>query len=57
VAVVVWLLLGAAGLLAHARIDDVTAAGQASFLPENAESTQAVKALQHVSGAAKRCRW
>lgn len=49
-AVAVWLLLGAAGLLAHARIDDVTAAGQSSFLPENAESTQAVKALQHVSG-------
>jgi RND superfamily putative drug exporter len=50
VAVAVWLLLGAAGLLAHARIDDVTAAGQASFLPADAESTRAVKALQHVSG-------
>jgi RND superfamily putative drug exporter len=50
VAVAVWLLLGAAGLLAHARIDDVTAAGQSSFLPENAESTRAVKALQRVSG-------
>ena len=48
--VAAWLLLGAAGLLAHARIDDVTAAGQSSFLPKNAESTQAVKALQHVSG-------
>jgi len=50
VTVAAWLLLGAAGLLAHARIDDVTAAGQSSFLPKNAESTQAVKALQHVSG-------
>ena len=50
VTVALWLLLGAAGLLAHARIDDVTAAGQSSFLPENAESTRAVKALQHVSG-------
>ena len=49
-AVAVWLLLGAAGLVAHARIDDVTAAGQSSFLPANAESTRAVKALQHVSG-------
>jgi putative drug exporter of the RND superfamily len=50
VAVAAWLLLGAAGLLAHARIDDVTAAGESSFLPADAESTQAVKALQHVSG-------
>jgi hypothetical protein len=50
VAVAVWLLLGAAGLLAHAHIDDVTAAGQSSFLPADAESTRAVEALQHVSG-------
>jgi RND superfamily putative drug exporter len=48
--VAVWFLLGAAGLVAHAHIDDVTAAGQSSFLPADAESTQAVKALQHVSG-------
>ncbi|MGN6557018.1 MAG: MMPL family transporter [Solirubrobacterales bacterium] len=49
VAVAVWFLLGAAGLLAHAHIDDVTAAGQTSFLPADAESTRAVKELQHVS--------
>ena len=48
-AVAVWLLLGAAGLLAHARIDDVTAAGQSSFLPADAESTRALKAVQNVS--------
>jgi putative drug exporter of the RND superfamily len=48
--VAVWLLLGAAGLIAHAHIDDVTAAGQSSFLPADAESTRAVKALQNVSG-------
>ncbi len=48
--VAVWLLLGATGLLAHAHIDDVTAAGQSSFLPADAESTRAVRALQHVSG-------
>jgi RND superfamily putative drug exporter len=48
--VAVWLLLGAAGLVAHAHIDDVTAAGQSSFLPADAESTRAVKALQNVSG-------
>jgi putative drug exporter of the RND superfamily len=44
--VAVWVLLGAAGLLARAHIDDVTAAGQSSFLPTNAESTRAVDALQ-----------
>jgi putative drug exporter of the RND superfamily len=48
--VAVWLLLGAAGLLAHAHIDDVTAAGQSSFLPADAESTRAVKALRNASG-------
>ena len=40
-AVAVWLLLGVAGLLAHAHIDDVTAAGQSSFLPGDSESTRA----------------
>ncbi|HEU4739333.1 MAG TPA: MMPL family transporter [Solirubrobacterales bacterium] len=47
--VAVWLLLGAAGLVAHAHIDDVTAAGQSSFLPEDSESTRALDALQHAS--------
>jgi uncharacterized membrane protein YdfJ with MMPL/SSD domain len=49
VAVVAWLLLGAAGLLAHAHIDDVPAAGQTSFLPADSESTRAVEALQDAS--------
>jgi putative drug exporter of the RND superfamily len=53
VTVAVWLLLGAAGLVAHAHIDDVTAAGQSSFLPADSESTRAVKALQHVSGGSE----
>ncbi|HEU5252035.1 MAG TPA: MMPL family transporter [Solirubrobacterales bacterium] len=48
-AVAIWLLIGAAGLLAHAHIDDVTAAGQSSFLPEDSESTRALAALQHAS--------
>jgi len=47
--VATWLLIGAAGLLAHAHIDDVTAAGQSSFLPEDSESTRALDALQHAS--------
>jgi RND superfamily putative drug exporter len=49
VAVAIWLLIGAAGLLAHAHIDDVTAAGQSSFLPADSESTRAIDALQHAS--------
>jgi RND superfamily putative drug exporter len=49
VAVAVWLLLGAAGLVAHAHIDDVTAAGQSSFLPADSESTRALAALQEAS--------
>jgi RND superfamily putative drug exporter len=49
VTVAVWLLIGAAGLLAHAHIDDVTAAGQSSFLPADSESTRALEALQRVS--------
>jgi RND superfamily putative drug exporter len=48
-AVAVWLLIGAAGLLAHSHIDDVTAAGQTSFLPADSESTRALDALQRVS--------
>jgi MMPL family protein len=43
--VAAWLLLGAAGLLARTHLDDVTAAGQTSFLPADSESTRAVEAL------------
>jgi RND superfamily putative drug exporter len=46
----VWGLLGAAGLLAHSRIGDVTAAGQTSFLPADAESTRALDALKSGQG-------
>ncbi|MDQ2630379.1 MAG: MMPL family transporter [Actinomycetota bacterium] len=49
VTLAIWLLIGAAGLLAHAHIDDVTAAGQSSFLPADSESTRAIDALQHAS--------
>ena len=51
--VAVWLLLGAAGLVAHAHIDDVTAAGQSSFLPEDSESTRALDALQRASSGSE----
>jgi putative drug exporter of the RND superfamily len=47
VTIAVWVLLGAAGFLARSQINDVTAAGQSSFLPKNAESTRALDVLQH----------
>jgi putative drug exporter of the RND superfamily len=47
--IALWALLAAAGLLAKAHIDDVTAAGQTSFLPADSESTRAVDALQRAS--------
>lgn len=50
VAVAIWLLIGVGGLLAHAHIDDVTAAGQTSFLPADSESTRALEALSASSG-------
>jgi RND superfamily putative drug exporter len=45
--IAVWVLLGVAGFIGHSQIDDVTAAGQSSFLPKNAESTRALDLLQH----------
>ena len=41
-----WALLAVAGLFAHAHLGDVTAAGQSSYLPSNAESTRVVDVLQ-----------
>jgi RND superfamily putative drug exporter len=46
VTIVAWLSIGLAGFVAHSRIGEVTAAGQASFLPADAESTRAIEALQ-----------
>jgi putative drug exporter of the RND superfamily len=46
VTVAVWVALGLAGLLARTHIDEVTAAGQSSYLPSHAESTQVVNLLQ-----------
>jgi RND superfamily putative drug exporter len=42
----VWVLLGVAGLLGKTHIGEVTAAGQSSYLPANAESTRVVGVLQ-----------
>jgi RND superfamily putative drug exporter len=46
VTVVVWVLFGLAGLLGRIHIGEVTAAGQSSYLPANAESTRVVGVLQ-----------
>ncbi len=46
VTVAVWLALGIAGLLGRTQIGEVTAAGQASYLPAHAQSTRAVDLLQ-----------
>jgi putative drug exporter of the RND superfamily len=47
VTIAVWLAIGVGGFLGRAHIDDVTAAGQSSFLPKNAESTRALDVLEH----------
>ena len=44
--IAVWVVLGLAGFLGRTQINDVTAAGQASFLPADAESTRALDALE-----------
>jgi len=46
VTVAVWLALGIAGFVGRTQIDDVTAAGQSSYLPAHAESTQVAKLMQ-----------
>jgi RND superfamily putative drug exporter len=48
--IAIWVLIGAAGLLGRSHIDDVTAAGQSSFLPADAESTRALAALENGEG-------
>ena len=47
VAIAIWVPLVIAGLIARAHIDDATSAGQSSFLPSGAESTQVADQLQH----------
>jgi putative drug exporter of the RND superfamily len=47
VTIAVWLAIGVGGFLGRSQIDGVTAAGQASFLPKNAESTRALDVLEH----------
>jgi RND superfamily putative drug exporter len=50
VTIVAWLALGVAGWIGHSKIGEVTAAGQASFLPANSESTRAIEALDTGGG-------
>jgi putative drug exporter of the RND superfamily len=44
--VAIWLVLGIAGFVGRTQINDVTAAGQNSYLPAHAESTQVVDLMQ-----------
>jgi len=44
--VAVWIALGIAGFVGRTQINDVTAAGQSSYLPAHAESTQVVELMQ-----------
>jgi RND superfamily putative drug exporter len=46
VTVAVWIALGLAGFVARTHIDEVTAAGQSSYLPAHAESTRVVSLMQ-----------
>jgi RND superfamily putative drug exporter len=46
VTVAVWIALGIAGVVGRTHINDVTAAGQSSYLPAHAESTQVVDLMQ-----------
>ncbi len=46
VTIAIWLVIGCAGFLARSQIGAVTAAGQASFLPADSESTRAIDALE-----------
>jgi putative drug exporter of the RND superfamily len=46
ITIAIWAGLAVAGLLARTQIGDVTAAGQSSYLPANAQSTRVVEALQ-----------
>jgi putative drug exporter of the RND superfamily len=47
VTIAAWIALAVAGLAARTQIGEVTAAGQTSYLPSHAESTQALDVLQH----------
>jgi RND superfamily putative drug exporter len=46
VTIAVWIALAVGGFAARTQIGEVTAAGQASYLPSHAESTQALGVLQ-----------
>jgi len=45
VVIAVWIPIAVVGLILHSRINDVTAAGQRSFLPSDSESTRVVEDL------------
>jgi putative drug exporter of the RND superfamily len=50
VTIAVWVALAVGGYVCRSHIGDVTAAGQSSFLPKGAESTEALQALSGPAG-------
>ena len=46
VTIIVWVVLAGAGVVLHARLGEVTAAGQSSFLPAHSQSTRVVSLLK-----------
>jgi RND superfamily putative drug exporter len=50
VTIAVWIVIGVAGWYGHSKIGGATAAGQASFLPANSESTRAIEAIETGGG-------
>jgi RND superfamily putative drug exporter len=46
ITIAVWVVLAVAGFAGRAAISGATAAGQASFLPKDAESTRAIEVLE-----------
>jgi hypothetical protein len=52
----IWLVLGAGGLVARTQIGDVTAAGQASYLPAHASRRGHSRRCSATTKAATTCR-
>ena len=46
VVIAVWLVASGVGFLLQVRLDDVTAAGQSSFLPAHSQSTRAFEGIK-----------
>jgi hypothetical protein len=52
--IALWIVVGVGGWIARSHIGEITAAGQASFLPRHSEATRAQEALQRGGGGGSR---